>query len=59
MKQYFDTNHDDVVSIKEIIQFFFHFITKVILYVIFLLLALVFLFFIFYFIDLFYNLRSG
>ena len=47
MKQYFDTNHDDVVSIKEIIQFFFHFITKVILYVIFLLLALVFLFFIF------------
>lgn len=59
MKQYFDTNHDDFVSIKEIIQFFFHFITKVILYVIFLLLALVFLFFIFYFIDLLYNLRSG
>ena len=59
MKQYFDTNHDDVVSIKEVIQFFFHFVTKVFLYVVFLLLALIFLFFIFYFVDLLYNLRSG
>ncbi len=59
MKQYLDINHDDVVSIKEIIQFFFHFVTKVILYVIFLLLALIFIIFLFYFGDLLYNIRSG
>ena len=59
MKQYFDTNHDDVVSLTEVIQFFLHFAAKVILYVVFLLLALVFLFFIFYFIDLIYNIQSG
>lgn len=59
MKQYFDTNHDNVVSIKEVIQFFFHFITKVVLYVVLLLLTLIFLFFIFYFVDLLYNVRSG
>ena len=59
MKHYFDTNHDDVVSVKEILQFFLHFITKVILYVIFLLLTIIFLLFIFYFVDLLYNLKSG
>ncbi len=59
MKQYFDTNHDDVVSLGEVIRFFFHFVTKVILYVIFLLLALVFLLFVFYFIDIIYNIYSG
>lgn len=59
MKQYFDTNHDDVVSLTEVIQFFLHFAAKVVLYVVFLLLALIFLFFIFYFIDLIYNLQSG
>lgn len=59
MKQYFDTNHDDVVSLTEVIQFFLHFTAKVILYVIFLLLALIFLFFIFYFVDLVYNIQSG
>ena len=59
MKQYFDTNHDDVVSVKEIVQFFLHFITKVFLYVVFLLLIIIFLLFIFYFVDLLYNVRSG
>lgn len=59
MKQYFDTNHDDVVSVKEVVQFFLHFATKVVLYVIFLLLALIFLLFIFYFVDMLYNLHSG
>ena len=59
MKQYFDTNRDDVVSVKEIVQFFLHFIIKVFLYVIFLLLIIIFLLFIFYFIDLLYNVRSG
>ena len=37
MKEYFDANHDDVVSGLEILQFFLHFITKVVLYVIFIL----------------------
>lgn len=59
MKQYFDTNHDDVVSVKEIVFFIFHLITKVFLYVIFLLLVIFFLLFIFYFGDLLYNLKSG
>ena len=59
MKQYFDTNHDDVVSIKEIIFFFFHLITKIFLYVLFLLLVIFFLLFIFYFVDLLYNIKSG
>ena len=56
MKEYFDTNHDDVVSLLEIVQFFFHFITKVVLYVILILLVLIFLLFFFYFIDLLYNI---
>ncbi len=59
MKQYFDTNHDDVVSVMEVIQFFFHFFTKVVLYVIFLLLVIIFFLFIFYFVDLLYNIHSG
>lgn len=59
MKEYFDTNHDDVVSLLEIVQFFFHFITKVVLYVILILLVLIFLLFFFYFIDLLYNIHSG
>ena len=59
MKQYFDTNHDDVVSVKEVVQFFLRFFTKVVLYVIFLLLIIIFLLFIFYFIDLLYNIHSG
>ena len=59
MKEYFDTNHDDVVSLLEIVQFFFHFITKVVLYVILILLVLIFLLFFFYFIDLLYNISSG
>ena len=59
MKQYFDTNHDDVVSVKEVIFFFFHLITKIFLYVLFLLLVIFFLLFIFYFVDLLYNIKSG
>ncbi|HIR48511.1 MAG TPA: signal peptidase I [Candidatus Faecimonas gallistercoris] len=59
MKQYFDTNHDDVVSAMEVVQFFLHFFAKVVLYVIFILLVIIFLLFIFYFIDLLYNLHSG
>lgn len=59
MKQYFDTNRDNVVSMKEVVEFFAHFFAKVFLYVIFLLLAFIFLLFIFYFIDLIYNVRSG
>ena len=59
MKEYLDINHDDVVSITEVVQFFFHFFTKVILYVIFILLILIFLLFIFYFGDLLYNIHSG
>ena len=59
MKQYFDTNHDDVVSVMEVIQFFFHFFTKVVLYVIFLLLVIIFFLFILYFVDLLYNIHSG
>ena len=59
MKEYFDTNHDDVVSLLEIVQFFFHFITKVVLYVILILLVLIFLLFFFYFIYLLYNISFG
>lgn len=59
MKQYFDTNHDDAVSVKEVIFFFFHLITKIFLYVLFLLLVIFFLLFIFYFVDLLYNIKSG
>ena len=59
MKEYFDTNHDDVVSFIEVVQFFFHFITKVVLYVILVLLVLIFFFFLFYFVDLLYNISSG
>ena len=59
MKQYFDINHDDVVSVKEVIFFFFHLITKIFLYVLFLLLVIFFLLFIFYFVDLLYNIKSG
>ena len=59
MKQYFDTNHDDVVSVKEVLQFFLHFFTKVALYVIFILLILIFILFLLYFIDLLYNIHSG
>lgn len=59
MKQYFDTNHDDVVSVKEVIFFSFHLITKIFLYVLFLLLVIFFLLFIFYFVDLLYNIKSG
>lgn len=59
MKQYFDTNHDDVVSVKEVIFFFFHLVTKIFLYVLFLLLVIFFLLFIFYFVDLLYNIKSG
>ena len=59
MKEYFDTNHDDVVSLIEVVQFFFHFITKVILYVILILLVLIFFLFFFYFVDLLYNISSG
>lgn len=59
MKQYLDTNHDDIVSLMEIIQFFFHFITKVFLYVIFLLLIIIFSLYILYFVDLLYNINSG
>ena len=59
MKEYFDTNHDDVISFIEVVQFFFHFITKVILYVILILLVLIFFLFFFYFVDLLYNISSG
>lgn len=59
MKQYFDTNHDDVVSAKEVLQFFLHFFTKVALYVIFILLILIFILFLLFFIDLLYNIHSG
>ena len=59
MKEYFDANHDDVVSFFEIVQFFFHFITKVVLYVILILLVLIFCLFFFYFVDLLYNISSG
>lgn len=59
MKEYFDTNHDDVVSLIEVVQFFFHFITKVVLYVILILLVLIFFLFFFYFVDLLYNISSG
>ena len=59
MKEYLDVNHDDVVSITEIVQFFFHFFTKVFLYVIFILLVLIFSLFIFYFGDLLYNIHLG
>lgn len=59
MKQYFDTNHDNVVSFIEIVQFFLHFFAKVFLYVVFLLLVIIFLLFIFYFADLLYNIQSG
>ena len=58
-KQYFDTNHDNVVSFIEIVQFFLHFFAKVFLYVVFLLLVIIFLLFIFYFADLLYNIHSG
>ena len=53
MKEYFDANHDDVVSGLEILQFFLHFITKVVLYVIFILLILIFFLFIFVIISSF------
>lgn len=59
MKEYFDTNHDDVVSLIEVVQFFFHFITKVVLYVILILLVLIFFLFFFYFVDLLYHISSG
>ena len=59
MKEYFDTNHDDVVSLIEVVQFFFYFITKVVLYVILILLVLIFFLFFFYFVDLLYNISSG
>lgn len=59
MKEIFDTNHDDVVSFVEVIQFFFHFITKVFLYVVVLLLIIIFCLFLFYFGDLIYSIRSG
>ena len=59
MKQYFDTNHDDVVSVKEVIFFFFHLITKIFLYVLFLLLVIFFLLFILFFVDMIYNIQSG
>lgn len=59
MRQYFDTNHDNVVSFIEIVQFFLHFFTKVFLYVVFLLLVIIFILFIFYFTDLLYNIHSG
>ncbi len=59
MKEYFDTNHDDVVSFIEVVQFFFHFITKVVLYVILILFVLIFFLFFFYFVDLLYNISSG
>lgn len=59
MKELFDTNHDDVVSFVEVIQFFFHFITKVFLYVVVLLLIIIFCLLLFYFGDLIYSIRSG
>lgn len=59
MKQYFDTNHDDVISAKDVLQFFLNFFTKVALYVIFILLILIFILFLLFFIDLLYNIHSG
>ena len=59
MKQYFDTNHNDVISAKDVLQFFLNFFTKVALYVIFILLILIFILFLLFFIDLLYNIHSG
>lgn len=51
--------HEETVSVKDILAFFVHFITKVFLYVIFILLIIIFLLFTFYFVDLVSNIKSG
>lgn len=50
---------DNSVTLRDVLFFFAHFITKVLLYVIFILLIIIFSLFLFYFVDLISNIKSG
>lgn len=54
-------NYENVekMSLLEKIRYVFHFISKVLLYVVFLLIIFVFLIFVVYFFDRLYNLKTG
>lgn len=52
-------HEDNSVTLRDVIFFFAHFITKVLLYVIFILLIIIFSLFLFYFVDLISNIKSG
>lgn len=52
-------HENEPVTLRDIILFFAHFITKVFLYVIFLLLLIICFLFLFYFADLLSNIKSG